>query len=55
MKWTFRFDNVAALNSSIGNEDRLGVVEKPDVDKILRCGTANLTDQVGKLWVYLHY
>ena len=47
-------DNIAALNSSIGNEDRLGVVERLDVEKILRCGISKFTDQVGKLWVCNH-
>lgn len=42
-------DNVAGLVDA-GSEERLGVVEKLDVEKILRGGISKFTDQVGKLW-----
>lgn len=42
-------ENMVVIQGGSG-EDRLGRVEKLDVETILRSGIARFTDQVGKLW-----
>ena len=42
-------ENMVVIRGA-GGEDRLGRVEKLDVEMILRSGIARFTDQVGKLW-----